>query len=209
MSRLEKLREFERLLDELALTLEEAAKTYRTENLDDLERNYPREGVVAALMAVQAYLRAAGIRHTDRDPIRAVVGALGDAEEGRHNKLLAVAKSDGRDPIGNEISAYRGHAVAIVTLLKNQGMKVRDAARKVASALDREGFQFTAREDRNQTKALINLRKSLMAGRGANEVSRAVYRAVVDCDQYGPDTAERLLDELVAKVRKVSKPPEI
>jgi len=207
MTRLQKLREHERLLAELESELKKARAIFQTKDLDDLDENYERKGAVAALMAVHNYLRKVGIAPLLRDPTRAVIGALGDADCGRHNRLFKVNKKSGRNAIENEIAACRGHAAAVVSLLVRRGEKSRAAAHKVASALDREGFQISGREDRDQTTALINFRKNLLSGRIKNEVARGVYDKVMDCEKYGPHAADRLLEELRAKVKKVSKPP--
>ena len=71
------------------------------------------------------------------------------------------------------------------------------------------GFTIGERDDRDHTKALINFRKALMNGRVGNEVARGVYDSVVSCQKFGPSAGDKLLKDLILKVKKVSKPPTI
>ena len=55
-----------------------------------------------------------------------------------------------------------------------------------------DGFQFSNRDDRNQGQALINLRRSMMSGRGRNPVAREVYHTVVLLSREHDNVAEVL-----------------
>ncbi|MBT3358815.1 MAG: hypothetical protein HN403_04200 [Rhodospirillales bacterium] len=210
-SRLQKLRSHEARLQELRERLEAAVTMFKTVSFNEGNVNFEREGIVAALMAIQDFLRAEGFEAQIRHPIRSMIGALGDADEGRRNPILERRTQDvphGRRPVSNDDAAFRGHAAAVVSLFMNSGTKLREAAQKVARALSQHGYFFSDRDDRDYAKAIINYRKSLMAGRGKNEVAKKVYDSVWDCRKYGHNAGERLLIDLVEKVKKVSKPPE-
>lgn len=210
-SRLQKRCDYESQLSELQKNLELAEATYKTDSLGADTVNYQREGIVEALIAVQNFLRAEGIEAHVRDPIRAIIGALGDADNGQENPILerrSSLSSSGRKPIRNEVAAFRGHAAAVVSLFMYSGMTLQEATTKVARTLSHQGFKFSNRDDQDQAKALLNFRKALMAGRGKNEAARAVYDNVWSCRRYGSDAGELMLKDLVEKVRKVSKPPE-
>ncbi len=208
ISRLEKLRHHEELFATLHEKLIAADQIFKTEPADSDGENVQREGIVAALLAVQEYLRALGVEADFRDPIRSMIGALADLENGRMNPITEPSKREGggRNSITNDVAAYRGHAAGVVTLLMVEGMRLPNAARRVASALGQEGFTISDREDRNQTQALINFRKALLAGRGKNKIARGVYDSIVSCKQYGPGAGDKLLEGLIKKVKKVSKP---
>lgn len=209
---MQKLRSYEARLLELSDRLQAAEMTFKTDSLNTDSVNFKREGIVAALIAVQDFLRAEGIEAHIRDPIRSMIGALGDVDEGRKNPILERRAQDaphGRKPILNDIAAIRGHAAAVVSLLMDNGMAQKEAAQKVSRALRHQGFVFSDREDRDQRQALLNYRKSLMAGRGKNEVAKKIYDTIWECRKHGPDAGNLMLEELVKKVKKVSKPPEI
>ena len=211
-SRKERLNFHEARLSELHIGLAKAESLFKDKSIDAGSDNFQREGIVSALMSVQEFLRAEGFESHLRDTIRTLIGALGDIDKGRDNPIFQKEKLEnitGRKTIRNDIAAMRGHAAALVSLYMNKGMKLNDAAHKVATALKRHGFVFSNRDDRDQALALINFRKSLLAGRVKNKVARAIYDTVWDCRYQDPNAGDRLLEELVKKIRKVSKPPEI
>ena len=208
ISRLQNLRQHEELFAKLYEKLIAADRTFKTEPADSDCQNFKREGIVAALMAVQEYLRAQGVEANVRDPIRSMIGALGDLENGRMNPITDPNKREGggRNSISNDDAALRGLAAGTVTLLMASGAKLQEAARRVARALSQEGFTISNREDRDHTQSLINFRKALMAGRGKNETAAGVYNNAVSLHPKEPNAGERLLKELTKKVKKVSKP---
>ena len=87
-SRLQKLRIFEARLVELHEHLKAAEAIFQTDPLGDDGVNFQREGISAALMAIQDFLRAEGFEAHIRGPIRSMIGALDDADEGRKNPIL-------------------------------------------------------------------------------------------------------------------------
>ncbi len=176
ISRLEKLRHHEELFAKLYEQLKAADQIFKTEPADSDGPNFQREGIVAALVAVQKYLRAQGVGPDIRTLINSMIGALADIDNGRQTPITEPNKRRGigRNPISNDIAKIRGHAAGVVTLLMGEGKRLPEAARRVARALSQEGFAISDREDRNQTQALINFRKALLAGRGKNKIARGV-----------------------------------
>ena len=80
--RLQKHRDREKLLEELQQELAIAAHTFSTKADEPDEKNYECEGAVQALVAVLMYLRKEKFDRRQVEPLKALLGALADADNG-------------------------------------------------------------------------------------------------------------------------------
>ena len=197
---------FARMLGQLEAAAEEFSTT---SGVDDIQ--HMRLGIVDAITAFHEFLRANGAHARLINPTRFLLAAMGDIAEGRSHPLFHPGDPEGvpagRPTIDNQTSAIRGQAAGIVTLLVKDGMRLQEAADRVARMTSTHGFQFSNRDDRKPGQALINFRRSLMAGRGRNPVAREVYHTVVLLSREYDNAAEVLMQDLGDKIKKVSKHP--
>ncbi|MER8574560.1 hypothetical protein NKG99_24250 [Mesorhizobium sp. M1409] len=146
-------------LERLKASLDRANTEYR-----DRDR---RLGVWRTLAAVNTYFNRVGVPPEHLLPIKEIMGALLDADKGIKSPITEPAertelpepakREDGRRSRPRRIPLMDGHHLAtgavVVSLFGDAGVKIADAARKVASAM---GLTHTE---------LINFRKELSAGR--------------------------------------------
>jgi hypothetical protein len=174
-ARLQTHRDREKTLDQLQNSLAGAANIFSTKADEVDETNYKRKGALQALIAVCKYLREEKFDRRQVEPLRVLVGALADADDGSTNEIIAVRKIiSGAPPRQHDQSAVLGVASAIVTLLMRKGAKLEDAASQVARILNQFDIWVGKSREGNEIKALINWRKKLMAGK-QGDVARGAY----------------------------------
>ncbi len=174
--RLQTHRDREKTLDQLQNSLASAADIFSTKADDVDETNYKCEGAVQALIAICNYLKEEKFAHRHVEPLKALVGALADADEGTENEITSIRKSNGASPRQHERSAVLGFACAIVTLLIGNGIGLKEATSQVARVLNQFGIRVGKSREGNEATALKNWRKKLMGGKQGN-IARGVYDA--------------------------------
>lgn len=180
-------------LDRLREKLSAAGDAYYAEGGEETGVHPNREGSAMALAAVTSFLRNMKFERRLLEPLRAILAAFADVDEGTSNSLFTPQDSEGgAPPLAHRRAADLGMASAIITLLMARGHKEREAAVRVAGVLSACGVTVAKRAGGSDATALISWRKKLKSGM-KGVVAQGVYDGFCSPPQYQNLSADELL----------------
>lgn len=183
-------------LERLHAALDSAANSFHNDRDESPENQPNREGSALAVTAVINYLRDMKFERRLIEPLRAILAAFADVDDGTSNSLFIPQSSEGgAPPLAHRRAADLGMASAIVSLLMTREHGEEEAAVRVVSVLNACGTTVAKRQDVSETSALINWRKTLKAGK-KGATARKVYDGFCSPPQYENLSADELLQRL-------------